>query len=144
MAKRWSDPEREEQLIKAVEESKSLAGVCKLLGIAPKGGNINTIRRHIVRLDLDVSHHTGKGWNKENYSILSNSSSNRTVKAFLLREYGHKCWHCKNTEWMGRPVPLELDHIDGNNSNNRLENLRILCCNCHALTPTFKNKKREK
>ncbi len=51
-----------------------------------------------------------------------------------------QCESCKLTEWLGKPIPLELDHIDGNNSNNSLNNLRILCPNCHALTPTYRGK----
>jgi hypothetical protein len=43
---------------------------------------------------------------------------------------------------MGRPIPLEMDHIDGNNDNNVIDNLRILCSNCHAQTPTFRNRRR--
>ena len=53
-----------------------------------------------------------------------------------------KCEKCGITEWNGIAAPLELDHIDGNNSNNSLENLRILCPNCHAQTPTHSCKKR--
>lgn len=43
---------------------------------------------------------------------------------------------------MGQPIPLELDHIDGNHQNNALQNLRLLCPNCHALTPTFRDKNK--
>ena len=142
MAKRWTDPEREAELIAAVANNKSIAGACKELGIASRGGNIATIRKHIVRLGLDVSHHTGQGWNRENYSDFTPTLRNPTIKAYLIREYGYVCWNCRNTEWMGEPIPLEMDHIDGNNSNNELSNLRILCCNCHAQTPTFRNRKR--
>ena len=53
-----------------------------------------------------------------------------------------KCECCGISEWNGLPAPLELDHIDGNNSNNILENLKILCPNCHAQTPTHSCKKR--
>jgi 5-methylcytosine-specific restriction endonuclease McrA len=52
-----------------------------------------------------------------------------------------KCECCGISEWNGLPAPLELDHIDGNNSNHVLENLRILCSNCHAQTPTYSCKK---
>lgn len=51
-----------------------------------------------------------------------------------------KCEQCGITEWQGQPVPLELDHINGDRWDNRLENLRILCPNCHALTPTNSGK----
>lgn len=48
-----------------------------------------------------------------------------------------KCETCGISEWLGRPAPLQLDHIDGDRRNNRIENLRILCANCHAQTDTF-------
>ena len=56
----------------------------------------------------------------------------------------HECEICKIKEWMGKPCPIELDHIDGNNSNHKLENFRIICPNCHAQTPTHSCKKYKK
>ena len=52
-----------------------------------------------------------------------------------------KCECCGNTEWMGHPIVLELHHIDGNHSNHSLENLQLLCPNCHSITDNFKSKK---
>lgn len=52
----------------------------------------------------------------------------------------HKCESCNLEEWLGNKIPLELDHINGVNNDNRIENLRILCPNCHALTPTYRGK----
>lgn len=64
------------------------------------------------------------------------------MKAHMVDIYGWKCVQCENTEWLGEPIPLELDHIDGNAGNNKPENLRLLCPNCHAKTPTHKAKNK--
>jgi 5-methylcytosine-specific restriction endonuclease McrA len=53
----------------------------------------------------------------------------------------HKCELCGITEWNGKPAPIELDHINGKHTDNRIENLRILCPNCHAQTPTWRKSK---
>ena len=66
----------------------------------------------------------------------------KALKSFLVETKGRKCWSCNTEEWMGQPIPLELEHIDGNSENNSLDNLEILCCNCHALTSTYKNKNK--
>jgi len=65
-------------------------------------------------------------------------------KAILLYERGHKCESCSNTEWLGDPIPLELEHIDGNNKNQVKENLLLLCPNCHAKTSTYRGKNIKK
>lgn len=72
--------------------------------------------------------------------IQSGNASSKIVKEYLIEEYGDKCMEC---DWnrinpsTGK-VPIELEHIDGNSENNNLENLKILCPNCHSLTPTYK------
>ena len=61
-----------------------------------------------------------------------------TIKRILLAERGHKCEICNNSEWNNNPIPITLDHIDGNSENNREENLRLICPNCDAQLPTYK------
>lgn len=70
------------------------------------------------------------------------------MKKRLFKElnWEHKCSFCNLTEWKSiitnkiEPIPLELDHINGNNKDHRLINLRLLCNNCHATTPTYKGR----
>lgn len=63
------------------------------------------------------------------------------LRRYLLRRSG-ACAICGIEEWRGGRVPLVMDHIDGNSTDNRLENLRLVCANCDALLPTYKNKNR--
>lgn len=60
----------------------------------------------------------------------------------VIQEQDGKCLNCKIDTWQGLPLVLELDHIDGNNTNNVRDNLRALCPNCHSLTPTWRGKMR--
>ena len=63
----------------------------------------------------------------------------------LIQLRGHQCECCKNTEWLGQPINLQVHHIDGDKTNNQLENLQLLCLNCHSYTDNFgsKNQKRK-
>lgn len=60
----------------------------------------------------------------------------------VFEEQNNACLHCGLTEWMGEKIVLELDHINGDSSNNKRDNLRGLCPNCHSLTPTWRGKLR--
>ena len=75
---------------------------------------------------------------------LSDAKTEGTRRRYLLRTRPHQCQGtgCGITTWLGQPVPLEMDHTDGDSDNNTEENLRLLCPNCHALTPTHKGKNR--
>jgi len=68
--------------------------------------------------------------------------TSKPVRDFLSRTRGWACEMCELTEWLDHPIPLELDHIDGNHMNNLVDNIRLLCHNCHALTPTFRAKNK--
>lgn len=63
--------------------------------------------------------------------------SRSVLKSHLILERGHRCEICQNEEWMGQKIPITIDHVDGNSDNNSKVNLRLLCPNCHAQTPTF-------
>ena len=142
----------EQALKEAIRTSSSFAEALRKLGLVPRGGNYATLHRAIARLELDTSHMTGQAHNrgkkfgpKRPLSLyLSNQFSIQSykLKRRLLSEavMPHQCVKCLLTRWNEQPIPLELDHINGNNADNRLGNLRLLCPNCHAQTPTYRGK----
>lgn len=80
----------------------------------------------------------------DSYHSMNESTIRRYMKKFLIHKNGHKCSICGLKEWMGKEIPLICDHIDGDSSNSKLENFRLVCCNCDAQLPTFKSKNRGK
>jgi hypothetical protein len=145
-----------DDLRKAVETSTSYAQVLAKLGLRPAGGNYKYLRERLSAHGIDFSHFTHQGWSNgvkvgpkravEEY--LTDKPQIRTIsnrlKLRLIREgiFQARCSACGLTEWMGRPIPLELDHINGVNTDNRIENLRLLCPNCHAQTPNYRGKNK--
>jgi hypothetical protein len=133
----------DDDLIKAVERCHSLSEVIRELHLKVAGGNFDTIRRKIAKLNLDTSHFTGQLWSKgKNLKDWSEYRKDSGRKTFLISERGYKCEVCNLIEWQGFPIVLELHHIDGNRTNNEKENLQLLCCNCHAITDNWRNKKK--
>lgn len=143
-----------------VKSSQSIAEVCRKLGKKINGGNYFTIQRIIDKYDIDTSHFTGKGWCKglthsektakipladilkENTNFKSHVLKNRLI-ASGLKEYKCEKCGCDGT-WLGEPITLELHHINGNHFDNRLENLQILCPNCHSQTNSYRGKNNTK
>ena len=132
----------DEKFIEAIQGNCSLAGVMRQLRLVPAGGNYHSVKQKIVEMDLDTSHFTGRAWIPKGSEIKSFDDLKHigTIKARLIKERGYQCESCRETMWLGGPIPLELDHINGERQNNSRENLRLLCANCHALTPTFRGK----
>jgi Zn finger protein HypA/HybF involved in hydrogenase expression len=70
------------------------------------------------------------------------TGSNSSIRKILREEFdfADECQNCGISEWFGQKIPLELDHINGVSTDNRLENLRLLCPNCHSITPTWRGR----
>lgn len=146
------------QLREAVEQSQSYANVARLLGKRPDG-NVNTqLKRVIARLGFDTTHFTGKGWNRGQVSnkrktasevlILLTDQHRRTHatqlrNALIERGIAHECAECgQGPTWNNKPLTLAVDHINGDWWDNRQENVRFLCPNCHTQTSTYGSKRR--
>ena len=140
-----------EEVKEAVQNSTSIRQVLLRLNLAPQGGSYTTIHNLIKNLNLDTTHFKGQGWNKgssqpqkeieiylsNQYPIKSHKLRLRLIREKILTK---ECSSCHLNTWLNQPIPLELDHIDGNHSNNTLNNLRLICPNCHAQTPTYRGK----
>jgi len=74
--------------------------------------------------------------------VEDSTCSTEHIKIFLYRDFGyrHQCVNCGISDWNGKHITLELDHVNGNNKDNRLQNLELLCPNCHSQTPTWRGR----
>lgn len=130
-----------EQVIELSKNVKSIAELLRKLGLKSVGGNYYTMHRLIEELKIDTSHWTGAGWNKgKRLKGWANYSKASCLKPHLIKERGHICESCKNTEWLGQIIKLEIHHIDGNRTNNEPINLSLLCPNCHSVTDGWRKR----
>ncbi len=152
--KSWSD----KTLKDAVKVSLSISQVLHKLNLVPAGGNYDAVKRRIIELEIDISHFTGKAWRKGSKEPVIKARDLSTI----LRQHSHvqsyKLKHrlfrtglkqakCEECGWAKKSIdgriPVELDHINGIKSDNRIENLRILCPNCHSLKETHRGKNKK-
>ena len=142
-----------------MKSSLSYRSVLGKLNLRMAGGNYVQIKKYIKEFGFSIDHFTGKAWNKgmkgigvdhlslEQILVRGSSFQSFKLKKRLFKA-GLKSKQCEQCGWKkispdGR-LPLELDHMNGDRHDNRLENLRVLCPNCHSLQPTHRGKNRSK
>ena len=142
--KKWERFTRQE-IEEFVKNSLSYAELARKCGYSPTGGSsITQIHQMVDQLQLDVSHFTGQGWHKNNFDYSrfrygNNIKVNAAIPAITALR-GHQCEKCGLSEWLNKNIPLEVHHKDGDPLNNTLDNLELLCPNCHALTDNYRGK----
>ncbi|GAB2446949.1 HNH endonuclease [Streptomyces incanus] len=143
-----------EELRTAVAESVSIAAALRRLGRPDSGTQRTLLRQWVTEENISMAHFLGQAHQRGKLStvnplrrpddILVKHAGKRRTKTALLRralcEVGvpNECAECgTGPDWLGKPMTLEIDHIDGDWSDDRRENLRLLCPNCHASTDTW-------
>lgn len=139
----WSDSD----LAQAVADNTSMKAVCLALGLKTDGGVQRWLKGHIVKLALCTKHFVRTKVNSAKVLPLTElckekplTTSSSNFRKRLIREgwLVNACSECDMEPlWNNKQLTLQLDHIDGNKNNNRIENLRLLCPNCHSQTETF-------
>ncbi len=141
----------EEQLNKAVKDSYNLTSAMKAIGyVQPRANNYKAFKRKCSDFNIDISHLeqnesnplSSQRYTDEEIFIENSLISQSTLRAhFLKGEYQkYKCAICGISEWNHKPLTLRLDHINGNRTDDRLENLRWVCPNCDSQLDTYCNK----
>ena len=149
----WSMPK--EDFANLVRECYTWTEILKSFGLKHWGNVVKTLRKRVEEDNVDVSHFKGQSWSKgtkrkftittpvEEYLTNESLLNNIQVKKYIIHHelIENKCNWCNLHEWNDQPLVLELDHIDGDNTNNLLGNLRLLCPNCHSQTNTWRGRK---
>src|SRR5258708_33920335 len=138
-----------ERLEAAVLKATSIQGVARIILGKPVSGNQHQhIKKMIQKFNIDSNHFLGYAHNKgvnsnqrklpnQIFIIGQRQKSAQLRRALIESTIKYRCVICNIDEWKGKKINLEIDHIDGNSEDNRIENLRFLCPNCHSQTHTF-------
>ena len=141
--------EKKSQILIWIDENKSKAFIAKELGCKQE-----TLNKYLEKMGIEYAgNQSGTGQPKrkpkmtlEDYLENSEDIQTNKVRKKILEEglKPHRCECCGLEEWMGKPIPLELHHKDGNRHHNELENYELLCPNCHAFTDSYRGKNSRK
>lgn len=144
-----------ELLESLIKENYTYSDVLIAFGLKLTGGNQKTLKKYITLFNIDISHFNRYVKNipkkrecntnlfVENSTCGNKKIINEIIKYSLLK---YECArdNCKNIGfWNGQPLTLQLEHKNGNNRDNRIDNLEFLCPNCHSQTTTYGSKNRE-
>jgi 5-methylcytosine-specific restriction endonuclease McrA len=149
-----------EQLIEIVKQSSSISAILSYFNLLNKGSNYRTLKQRLEEDGIDYSHiklglssNRGRNFIRKKLPLetilIEHSTFNRNhLKVRLIKEgvLKNECYECgQQPIWNGKPLSLQLDHINGISDDNRIENLRILCPHCHSQTANFagRNKHRQ-
>jgi 5-methylcytosine-specific restriction endonuclease McrA len=150
----WLAGYPEDDVRRAVQVSRSMAQVFVRLGEPWSSRKQAQLKRRLQDLGIQTSHFLGGAWRRgsrtpvvparplDEVLVVGRRVASNNLKHRLFQE-GLKprvCENCGLRQWRGRPISLELDHVNGRKDDNRLENLRILCPNCHAQTDTYRGR----
>jgi len=160
--RKYTDADR----LEAIKTSYSYRQVLLKLGLKGAGGNYKHIKEFIIKNNIDISHFTHQGHLKgktHNWAVkipieeilVENSTYaniNKLRKRLLKEGYfekvcnacGNTKWKNKFTKWKEEDIPLELEHKNGISNDHRIENLEIICPNCHAFTETYRGRNIKK
>ena len=137
--------ERKEEIIKMIDDKESKSKICKVLDCRP-----STLENYLSLMNIEYKGNRGMSGKKTDpkrksaLEYMQNdvvASSKLRLKLLQDGLKSKECEICRISKWQGRDLPLELHHIDGNRFNNTIENLQILCPNCHSQTPNHSIKK---
>lgn len=135
-----------EKIKKIVPECVNLSEVLDILNIPVKGNNTKTLRGILDKNNIDYSHFTGRArcYNTNYKTVEEYLNNTKRIKNSSLKEKliktglkENKCEICGITEWQGKALTIQLHHINGNHLDNRIENLQMLCPNCHSQTESY-------